>query len=128
MRVSDLQGKIIRLRYIECMSAKDGSSPRLDRIERMIDALTQSHGRPALGVAASDTRFERKMAKSAERHNRRMAGIRAETAAGRPRAPSIERQSTAKRADSAPAYEGGPRWLSKMTAVVERDTARSKCI
>jgi len=50
---------------------------RLDRIERMIEGLTKSPAKPA---RKSDTRFERKMAKSAERRNRRMADIRAKTA------------------------------------------------
>jgi len=56
------------------MSAKNGSNPRLDRIERMIEGLTKSHAQFERDLAASRQEFDRKIAEStakAERDSRR---------------------------------------------------------
>ena len=50
----------------ESMSSNNGSNPRLDRIERMIEGLAKSH-------AESDARFERALAKSREEFDRKLA-------------------------------------------------------
>ena len=55
----------------ESMSSNNGSNPRLDRIERMIEGLAKSH-------AESDARFDRAMTKSREEFDRAMAKSREE--------------------------------------------------
>ena len=60
------------------MSSNNGSNPRLDRIERMIEGLTKSHAQYDRKIAESDARFERRMAESREEFDRKIAASRDE--------------------------------------------------
>jgi hypothetical protein len=66
----------------ESMSSNNGSNPRLDRIERMIEGLAKSHAESDVRferrMAESDARFERRMAESGEEFDRKMAKSREE--------------------------------------------------
>jgi hypothetical protein len=61
------------------MSDKNGSNPRLDRIERIIEGLGKAHEQFQSDLVASHAQFKREMAEHRAETKREMAEHRAET-------------------------------------------------